>query len=476
MPSLYKAAPWEDRYKSVESLPGGFLGYLDTLKRVCVIVDRYRPSKDGLISLLQSEFNQKSSHDSHLKANFLLRTNLLEEEVGICVVGGWTRQWLDDDNPGIVIALIHRRIRFVGEMLAEVEGTPRSAAELLSIANEKYGFAWKTPTQIAIRRGWLQAAGFIEIDDKKIAITEAGRAFLRGGLSLVTAPPEPVPVPEPMPTPSTVEETPFFHTPTRSDELAAALEKSSTESGDPSRFEQAVRDAFAFLGFRTELRGGSGKTDVLLTAPLGRSDSYKVAVDAKTTGSGRLTDGQVDWDTLVEHRQKERADYSLLVGPDPSGARLYSRAVNHRVTVLSARQLAEQCVRHERAPLGLEDYRDLFTTHGEADLTWIEDQAAESQRLRGIAADICQELATSPGTVGHLTARDLWLLMLRHKSPRVQAATEDEIQSVLDTLASLLVGAIQGHPDRGYVLATNAEVVQLRLTLLGKELVGSGPT
>lgn len=433
-----------------------------------MIVDRHRLSKDELISFLQSEFNQKRSHDSHLKANFLLRTNLLEEEAGFCVIGDWTRRWLYDNEPAVVIALIHRRIRFVGEMLAELQETPRSAAELLWIANEKYGFAWRTHTQIDIRRGWLQSAGFIEMqDERKLAITETGRFFL-SRLGMAPAPPKPVQVPEPVPEPAPVDEPPSPRAPTPPDELPTEIEESSTDSGHPNRFELAVRDAFAYLGFQADMLGGSGRTDVLLTARLGPSDSYKVTVDAKTVGAGRLTDGQVDWATLVEHREKEEAAHSLLVGPEPSGARLFSRAEGHGVTVLSARQLAEQCRRHAQAPLGLADHRALFTTHGEADLTEITSRAAEFRRIRRIAADICQMLAQREAIVGYHRARDLWML-------QPQTATKTEFQSVLDTLASPLVGAVHGDPEKGYVLATNPEVVTLRLTLLSEELAEPGP-
>ena len=286
--SLPKAVPWEVRHKSVYRTPGGFLSYLVSLRRICVIVDQHRPSKEGLISLLQSEFNDKRRHNSHILVNFLLRTNILKEEAGLCGVGCWTRRWLDNDDAGIVIALIHGRVRFVGEMLAELQETPRSKVELLSLANEKYGFAWKSPGQLDTRRGWLQAAGFIEIDHaRELAVTEAGRAFL-GRLGMAPAPPEPVPAPEPEPEPPDVDEAPFPNTPTRPHDLAAEIEESSTDSRDPNRFERAVRDAFAYLGLRAELLGGSGRTDVLLTARLGRSDTCKVTVDAKTAGSGRL--------------------------------------------------------------------------------------------------------------------------------------------------------------------------------------------
>ena len=297
-------------------------------------------------------------------------------------------------------------------------------------------------------------------------------------LSVTPARPSPVPTPEPVPDsppdqpsapeplPAPPPQQPQVPEPLPEllpvEDLATEIEESCTDSQNPRRFERAVRDAFVYLGLRAELLGGSGKTDVLLDARLGPSDSYKVTVDAKTTASGHLTDVQVDWATLVEHRTNEAADYSLLVGPHPRGDRLFSRAVDHEVTVLSSQQLAELCRSHAHTPLGLPDYRLIFTTHGESDLNELKKRAENSERLRVLAADICRELAAKWDTVGYHTARDLWI--------RLQRANPDIIQSVLDTLASPLVGAIHGDPENGYVLASDLKVAQLRLALLGKEL------
>ena len=469
--SLPEALPWEARLKSAYRLPGGDRGYLDTLRQICNIVDRLQPCpKDNLISSLESELAFESKNSQYI-VSFLLRTDLLREEAGRCRVGCWTRRWLDSDDAGIAIALIHSRVRFIGEMLAELQTVPRSLSDLLSIANEKYGFRWKTVGSISNRRGWLQSAGFIEVNhDKNITITGAGRNFLTR-LGEAPSPLDPVPPLEPVPDPLPGPVPPPVPVPDRTDivELAFEIEESSTDSQNPGRFERAVRDAFDYLGFRAELLGGSGKTDVLLVARLGRSDSYKVTVDAKTTASGRLTDGQVDWETLVDHRTRERADYSLLVGPNPSGDRLFNRALRNKVTVLSAQQLAELCLRHADAPLGLDDYRLLFTTHGEADLTELDKRAERSEWLRGLAADICRTLAERGHIFGYHTARDLW--MLRSQI----AATHDQFEAVLKILASPLVGAVHGDPEKGYVLATDRKVAQLRLTLLGKELTSPEP-
>jgi len=297
---------------------------------------------------------------------------------------------------------------------------------------------------------------------------EAGRTFL----TRLGAPPEPPdPTPTPTPTPTPVPDPPPTPTPepdpSPPGDLAAEIEESSTDSKNPRRFERAVRDAFAKFGFRADLLGGAGKTDALLTARLGRSDSYKVTIDAKTTASGSLKDLQVDWATLAEHRANEGADYSLLVGPNPSGARLFERAEDYEVTVLSAQHLAELCRRHECAPLGLTDYRLIFTTHGKADLTELETRSENAEQLREFAAAICRELADRGHTLGYHTARDLRMVLSQ--------PDEDVIQSVLDALASPLVGAIHGDPERGYVLATDPTVTQLRLTLLGEQLTNPKP-
>ena len=399
--------------------------------------------------------------------------DILEVEAEHCRVGSWTRQWLDNDDNGIVIALIHRQVCFVGEMLAELHETPRSKRELLSIANDKYGgeygFTWKSTAQVDRRHGWLQSAGFIEVTaDRKLSITEAGRAFL-ARLQVTPALPGQVPTPEPVPDPP-LEPLPRpkpVPDSSPAEDLATEIEESSIDSQDPRRFERAVRDAFAYLGFRAELLGASGKTDVLLMARLGQSDSYKVTVDAKTTASGHPPDLQVDWATLVEHRTNETADYSLLVGPNPKGARLFNRAVDHRVTVLAADRLAELCRSHARTPLGLADYRLILAVHGEADLTELNRRAENSERLCVLAADVCRLLADRWDPFGYHTARELWMFLPQ--------ANKDLIQSVLDTLASPLVGAIQGNPEKGYVLATDPKVTQLRLTLLGEELAGLEP-
>ncbi|WP_420436632.1 hypothetical protein [Candidatus Poriferisocius sp.] len=247
--------------------------------------------------------------------------------------------------------------------------------------------------------------------------------------------------------------------------LAAEIREAGTDSKNPDRLEFAVRDAFLFLGFDADKLGGPGKTDVLIKAQLGKDASYSATIDAKTVGAGSLSDHQVDWVTLDEHRKQHNADHSMLIGPNPSGQRLINRAVGQVVSVLSTGQLADLCLQHSDAPLGLEDYRALFETGGGVDTTLIAKAAQESTRLRELAAELLATLAGQVGDTGPLTARNLWLLM--RNQPPGEEDLQRKIQHMLDTLANPLVGAIQGNAETGYAPAAAPRVIKQRLHQLG---------
>ena len=191
-----------------------------------------------------------------------------------------------------------------------------------------------------------------------------------------------------------------------------------------------------------------------------------VTIDAKTVGSGSLSDGQVNWITLDEHRNNHNADYSMVVGPNPSGERLMNRAVDQMVAVLSTEQLADLCLQHAVWPLNLKDYRVLFESGGAVDMAMINRTAQDLTWHRNLAVELCGKLAERTGTFGPLTASQLMVMVDQPDKP----SSEQEIQQTLDTLASPLVGAVQGTASTGYVLATAPRVIQQRLKQLGEQI------
>ena len=369
----------------------------------------------------------------------------------------------EENESGVLVAVIHSRVQYIGEMLAELV-EPKSADELRKAA-VRYGLNWDTAGQVNIRRGWLESAGLIEpTDEGTVAITDTGRNLL-DQLELY----EPTVVPPP----SNHDAKPPHASDRQGgnkqfEELAAEISNASTDAGNPERFELAVRDAFNFLGFAAEHLGGPGKTDVLLKAPLGKYASYRVAVDAKTTKSGSLPEHQVDWTTLRDHRKYHDANYSLIVGPNPSAKRLMERATEYKVAVLSAAQLAGLCRQHAHAPVDLKVYEDLFRCGGEVDIAQIDEHATNLVRLRILASALCKTLAEQTLRHGPLTARDILLLL--GDAEAGEGSSKEEIQRLLDTLSSPLVGTVFGQQETGYLLASDPQVCSLRIEKLAKEL------
>lgn len=486
--------PWEDRSKTVEAMPRGNSNYVETLREICGHIVNQELSHTDLVKWLQDRFDLKARPAAY-KGGFLHKAGIVGDETGLLRLSDHANIWYTKEDDGILIALLHSRFQFIGEMLVELNEEPLTLKELTSSASN-YGLTWTGTDQVGRRGKWLQSAKMImTLRNGRIAITDAGR-HLGSRLDLHksserTAHPQPFSTPTPPetgpevdylnsplpdalkldePTPSTLSSksdgSPSERDHSPAEVLAHEIRGSSTDSKNPDRLEIAVRDAFHFLGFDTEWLGGSGKTDVLVKAPLGKGDSYSATIDAKTAGSGSLSYGQVNFDTLNEHRNKHDADYSMLVGPNPTDQRLMGLAADKPVAVLSTDQLADLCLQHADTPLGLQDYRALFETGGAFDTVSIGKAAQALTRLRGLAVEICSKLAERTGAFGPLTASQLMVMVDQPDPP----SSEQEIQQVLDTLASPLLGVIQGTADKGYILATAPRVIQQRLHQLGDHL------
>ena len=339
-----------------------------------------------------------------------------------------------------MIALIHSRVRFVGEFLSEIM-EPRSDSEILAIANQYYDARWQTKAQIRRRRGWLESAGMLTATpDGTLVATLAGRELVgrlqlqaRAGLR-----PNPPVIPPLAVTDDAV--------PAEIRSLIARLKDAANDGSDPDRFEQETTEVFIRLGFGSQRLGGAGKTDVLLEADLGRDASYRVIVDCKSTGRGTVSQ-QIDWDTIDEHREQHHAQHAAIVAPGFGGGRLPERAERHAAIMLTVDDLAELLVQHAKMPLGLDVYRLLFTTGTTEDgMAAVGEAAQEAERrvaLMEAALDLIQRFGSQNGA---LSAHDLALLLAT--ADDLPDATEEEIADVIAPLASPLIGALVHSTER----------------------------
>lgn len=244
--------------------------------------------------------------------------------------------------------------------------------------------------------------------------------------------------------------------PNESDRIIAELQDSATDSSSPARLETAVTDALLFLGFDAQRIGGPGQTDVLAVAHLG-VDRYTVVIDAKSTASGKVGDQQVDWDSIVDHREKERADHSCIIGPRFAAGNLRERAEKHDTRLLTTDQLADVVRTHADSPISLKTLQQVFNASIDAATAVRDVQAAseENNRRRRLPlklVGIIDQVNRTKTTAVAAKADSLWFA-LAHASDDDSSATLEEIEAALALLETL--GVLRRSNGEGYVSQTS---------------------
>ncbi|MEH0529171.1 hypothetical protein QBA75_19180 [Streptomyces stelliscabiei] len=87
-------------------------------------------------------------------------------------------KFLLDGDSKYLIATFHANVRFVGELLAELD-LAKTHSELNRVASDKYLLEWSTLDQVRRRTNWLRAAGLAELwkFENKLVLTDEGRQF-----------------------------------------------------------------------------------------------------------------------------------------------------------------------------------------------------------------------------------------------------------------------------------------------------------
>lgn len=465
---------WEDRGKSVYPLPGGFGNYFETLRAILTRVRDRRPGRSDLEAWIRQEYDV-SEHSSRMSLLFLERTSLLSVGTDQVELTDHGEYWLQSGDATYLVGLLHSRMQLMGELmkLLEEHGSPD---RLLEEADRRYGMGWNTRAQVDRRRGWLQSAGMLEVgEEADWHLTAEGRLLLE---DLELAPPRP-PAEETGRTEGEVEKEEeglgsavgpsageaVADLLARSEELATGLRDRSTESKDPDAFERIVAEAFSFLGFEASWLGGSGQTDVLLVAELGPDSGYRVVVDCKTTGRDRVSEAQIGWIALEDHRERHGADYTALVGPAFAGAKLPEHAAQQDVALIDVDALVSIVKQHAVVPMGLDVYRDLFVAGGVSEpAAKIGEAAEEAERRIRLAALAATVIRREEGEEGALTSQDLYWLLKEHAED-LGDPQKDEIEETLRALSHPGVGVLR-RVDGGYGTPGSLRISAARLRKL----------
>ncbi|MHA7261577.1 hypothetical protein ACX80W_00085 [Arthrobacter sp. TMN-37] len=85
------------------------------------------------------------------------------------------RRWLNTGEAYDLLAVFHRHVRFVGELLHALHPEPLGTRQLMEVAAAKYQLQWSTLDQIRRRLTWMSAMGLTEYKTNDvIGLTAAG--------------------------------------------------------------------------------------------------------------------------------------------------------------------------------------------------------------------------------------------------------------------------------------------------------------
>jgi predicted RNA-binding protein with PUA-like domain len=467
---------WEQRTKSMTPMPGGVANYFETVAAILEHVVGERPERTELDIWVQRHFSVTPQRAAFV-VRYLARAGLLSLSTSSSSLTPAGERWLLDRDEEFLFALVHGRIRFVGEFLDFLDA-PRTTEEVLRHANESFAMNWTTSAQITRRRQFLASLGYVEADDSGgMRRTSKGSEALE---RIQLAPPvearDAVPGAAAAPIqadPELLVAQPVSDDVRPVDVLIQNLKKTAHESTDPGAFEVAVRDAFAFLGFESVRLGGSGQTDVLLAAHLGET-SYRVVVDAKTTGKEAVSDGQIDWTTIDDHKQKHSADHAAIVGPAFRQGRVTERATDGRsVALIDVERLSDVLRQHAAAPLDLAAYRNMFDPHESA-----EDVIEIGESLRRqfiLAAEILRCTDDVQRDQGWTEVADYyWNLDAFAEQFDGERASRGEISEVCAMLSQPPLSLLRAEDNRYQSLGSRDTQIR-RLRLLAQLLEAGAP-
>ena len=362
------------------------------------------------------------------------------------------KRWNRDASPLDLCCCLHASCSFVFELLRELESGPKTRAELSAAAVAKYDVGGDGGSEVLKRTHFLQLAGLLkDYRAAEFSITPAGLEMLRK-VSIQNADSAVVRDSADIAKGSAVAANVKSW---EDGELLTELRLSARDSSNPDRFEKACADAFNALGFKAEWLGGSGKTDVLVSAQSAAKYAYRVAVDAKSSANGIISESQLNFDTLVDHRKLHNAQFTVVVGPLFQGERIVARAKKHGIVLMDVDALCELIKLHDRVPLSAQDYKALFESYGNADLDMLISARGDLTRsavlLRAVMS--CLVSQSDDGvTDGMLSAREIYVL-LKAEYPDLLLSL-DEIDSMLAFLSSPVVNCVGRAKSEYYAIGS----------------------
>jgi hypothetical protein len=350
-----------EKYQAFWPLPGGTEKFVDTLNGVLVFIKENKPTEEELANWFVRNYKKVSAGGStrgYIR-NTLWHSGLVYHDKGHHFLTKAGEEYLTKPDNFLLFRTLDENVLGFRETLQIISESEPSMEQLGEQLTKRLSMGWRKAGQPNWRVSWLRSMGFVTREDRKFKLTETGAQLLK---SLPQAPESEQQIKKVENQELVKEEVPVI----LSSEIQAAiknLQDAQHDSQNPSRFEEAIAQAFDLLGFSSEWLGKPGDTDVFAIAHLGE-ESYSIIIDGKTTQGDRIIERQINWPSLSGHRKARSADYTAVVGPAFASGDLLERAQEYAVSLIDTETLIELLEIHDKTPLDLDNLRELFERKG----------------------------------------------------------------------------------------------------------------
>ncbi|HUQ68131.1 MAG TPA: restriction endonuclease [Planctomycetaceae bacterium] len=464
-----------DKYASDFPLPGGVEQYFETL-----------------IALLRRVANEPLSHEQLTDVVTEVCPNASKSVAIGQYLGAVTRMgfWAakdglyrltpdghslleiaDVDGAAARLKVIDIKLRDVigyPELLQRLSEGTTTFDQLDAYMKQRLQTGWTSRNQAAFRLGWLRSLGYVVKTDHDFALTEAGRSLVASlGSALrepdIDPPMKPVDTVGPPETESRLV--------AEATKIVEQVQKSAVVGGTGVEFEQATAAAFKLLGFQVECIGGSGNPDIIATAVMGLQ-SYRVLIEAKSRTNGIVTQNDVNFFAVKEHKQKSAADYAVVFANGFSGGNLEKWASDENVRLLRVEELQQVLLSHAESVIPLYSLRDLFIGRGKTGEDVLSSLQAESE-TSSQRVELCRLVYDA--ILAHQTEE----AALNEHSLFFILKSAHSIQSIRETteiLRSGLIPAIERPPEGSLYCRLAPQMLAARLNQISDVIGRNLPT
>ncbi len=256
-------------------------------------------------------------------------------------------------------------------------------------------------------------------------------------------------------------------------QLAELLDEATK---DWKALERAVTEALEYLGFVVEYISGSGEPEGVAEAPLtqGRRNArrrYTFTYDAKSSKTGRASNGDVRVSGLLRHKEKHDADHVLVVAPDYERGALDEECEKHKITPMRSADLSRLLLLQATlGPIDLERFRGVFKYYDPDSVhVFVDELAGDLQQQERLSFDDFFDALT---TIGYQEPDTLTTDVIAREIRRAKSCTDfpkqQDVAKVVDGLSVLVPFLIRANGRQVFLGAEPAVLRDSVVALLAR--------